>query len=148
MFLHHCWSGLLHQLLRNFYHSHLSAHILKRFASLTLLGFLYRNPNPQLHSPDILEVISITIPSSYWNNAISCHVAIIFGSNLWGGNTSDRYITKFSGFLDFVKPGHEIMSDRGFLIRDLLLGRELNSSYLHLLNIVTGERVGDYCRVI
>lgn len=47
--------------------------------------------------------------------------AIIFVSNLWGGNTSDRYITKFSGFPDFVKPGHEIMADRGFLIRDLLL---------------------------
>lgn len=45
----------------------------------------------------------------------------LFLSNLWGGNTSDRYITKFSGFLDFVKPGHEIMADRGFLIRDLLL---------------------------
>lgn len=26
-----------------------------------------------------------------------------------------------SGFLDNVRPGHEIMADRGFLIRDLLL---------------------------
>lgn len=50
--------------------------------------------------------------------------AIIFISNLWGGNTSDRYITMHSGFLDNVRPGHEIMADRGFLIRDLLLIRE------------------------
>lgn len=47
--------------------------------------------------------------------------AIIFVSNLWGGNTSDRYITQHCGFLDNVRPGHEIMADRGFLIRDLLL---------------------------
>lgn len=49
--------------------------------------------------------------------------AIIFISNLWGGNTSDRYITMHSGFLDNVRPGHEIMADRGFSIRDLLLER-------------------------
>lgn len=28
-----------------------------------------------------------------------------------------------SGFLDNVRPGHEIMADRRFLIRDLLLDR-------------------------
>lgn len=28
-----------------------------------------------------------------------------------------------SGFFDNVRPGHEIMADRGFLIRDLLLER-------------------------
>ncbi|KAK3107488.1 hypothetical protein FSP39_015657 [Pinctada imbricata] len=49
--------------------------------------------------------------------------AIIFVSKLWGGNTSDRYITKESGFLDLIQPGDEIMADRGFLIRDLLLER-------------------------
>ena len=47
--------------------------------------------------------------------------AIIFVSNLWGGNTSDRYITQHCCFYDNVRPGHEIMADRGFLIRDLLL---------------------------
>lgn len=41
--------------------------------------------------------------------------AIIFIANVWGGNTSDRYITMHSGFLDNVRPG--------FLIRDLLLER-------------------------
>ncbi|CAG2229667.1 unnamed protein product [Mytilus edulis] len=40
-----------------------------------------------------------------------------------GGNTSDRYITEHSGFLDLVSAGDEIMADRGFRIRDLLLER-------------------------
>lgn len=47
----------------------------------------------------------------------------MFISNLWGGNVSDRYITEHCGFLDIVKPGDEVMADRGFLIRDLLLER-------------------------
>ncbi|XP_033724574.1 uncharacterized protein LOC117314614 [Pecten maximus] len=46
---------------------------------------------------------------------------INFVSNLWSGNTSDKYITRESGFLDNIKPGDEVMADRGFLIRDLLL---------------------------
>lgn len=50
---------------------------------------------------------------------------IIFVLNLWGGNIFDRYITKFSGFFDFVKLGYEIMVDRGFLIRDLLLEKRV-----------------------
>ncbi|KAK3084023.1 hypothetical protein FSP39_006910 [Pinctada imbricata] len=49
--------------------------------------------------------------------------AFSFVSKLWGGNTSDRYITKECGFLDQVRPGDQIMADRGFMIRDLLLER-------------------------
>lgn len=49
--------------------------------------------------------------------------AFSFISDLWGGNTSDRYITEHSGFLDLVRPGDEIMADRGFTIRDLLTDR-------------------------
>ena len=50
--------------------------------------------------------------------------AFNFISNIWGGNTSDRYITEHSGFLDLVSPGDEIMADRGFTIRDLLTERK------------------------
>ncbi|XP_062577471.1 uncharacterized protein LOC134239316 [Saccostrea cucullata] len=53
--------------------------------------------------------------------SISPSGAITFVSNLWGGNVSDRHITKECGFLDIVRPGDEIMADRGFVIRDLLL---------------------------
>lgn len=52
---------------------------------------------------------------------ISPSGAITYVSKLWGGNVSDRYITKDCGFLDLIRPGDEIMADRGFLIRDLLL---------------------------
>ena len=49
--------------------------------------------------------------------------AFNFISQIWGGNTSDRYITMHSGFLDLVSQGDEIMADRGFTIRDLLTER-------------------------
>ena len=47
-----------------------------------------------------------------------------FISDLWGGSTSDKYITKESGFQDKIKPGDEVMTDRGFVIRDLSLTRK------------------------
>lgn len=46
--------------------------------------------------------------------------AFNFVSDLWGGNTSDRYITEHSGYLENISPGDEVMADRGFTIRDLL----------------------------
>ena len=53
--------------------------------------------------------------------AITPNGAFSFVSNLWGGNVSDRYITEHSGFLDNIRPGDEVMADRGFVIRDRLL---------------------------
>ncbi|CAG2220107.1 unnamed protein product [Mytilus edulis] len=61
------------------------------------------------------------------HNTYKCLVSITpngnfnYISDLYGGNTSDRYITEHSGFLDLVSAGDEIMADRGFRIRDLLL---------------------------
>ena len=51
--------------------------------------------------------------------------AFSFISELSGGNASDRFITEHSGFLDVIKAGDEIMADRGFTIRDLLLDRKV-----------------------
>lgn len=41
----------------------------------------------------------------------------MFISNRWGGDVSDRYITEHCGFLDIVKPGDEVMADKGFYKR-------------------------------
>lgn len=45
-----------------------------------------------------------------------------------------------SGFLDNVRPGHEIMADRGFLIRDLLLERRAKLVIPPLQRNVTGAK--------
>lgn len=45
---------------------------------------------------------------------------ITFVSDLWGGNTSDRFITEHCGLLDLIEEGDEVMADRGFTVRDLL----------------------------
>ncbi len=47
---------------------------------------------------------------------------ITFVSDVYGGNTSDRFITEHD-FLHKVEPGDAIMVDRGFNIADLLLPR-------------------------
>ena len=58
--------------------------------------------------------------------------AFSFISDLWGGNTSDRFITENSGFLDRIRAGDEIMADRGFTIRDLLTERRATLVIPHL----------------
>ena len=47
-----------------------------------------------------------------------------FVSSFWTGNVSDRQITKQLGFLQLVEEEDDIMADRGFTIRDLLLERK------------------------
>lgn len=74
--------------------------------------------------------------------------AIIFVSNLWGGNTSDRYITQHCCFYDNVRPGHEIMADRGFLIRDLLLEKGAKLVILPFTKNVIEVKGKDYYSVI
>ena len=46
--------------------------------------------------------------------------AISFVSELYGGNISDKEITKRSGILKMMERGDEVMADRGFLIEDLV----------------------------
>lgn len=65
-------------------------------------------------SPTCKSLVSIT-PDGYIN----------FVSKLYGGNASDRFITKDCGVLDLVESGDAIMADRGFNIRDLCLPRKV-----------------------
>lgn len=48
---------------------------------------------------------------------------ITFLSRLYTGNISDKHIVIKSGFLNLIKPGDNVMADRGFLLRDLLVAR-------------------------
>ena len=45
---------------------------------------------------------------------------ICYISEVWGGRTSDKFITEHSGFLDYIKEGDLVMADKGFTIGDLL----------------------------
>ncbi|XP_024124610.1 uncharacterized protein si:dkey-56d12.4 [Oryzias melastigma] len=68
----------------------------------------------------------------YANNTVKYLVAvspsgiIMFISDAYGSKCSDRYITENSGFLDYLRPGDEVMGDREFTVRDLLEERRVN----------------------
>ncbi|XDV25477.1 hypothetical protein PO909_029393 [Leuciscus waleckii] len=51
---------------------------------------------------------------------------VMFISPAYGGRCSDKFITQESGFLEYLRPGEEVMADRGFTIRDLLFERRVN----------------------
>lgn len=49
----------------------------------------------------------------------------MFISPAYGGRCSDKVITANSVFLDCLRPGDEVMADRGFVIQDLLYERKV-----------------------
>ena len=55
---------------------------------------------------------------------ISPNGTITFISNIYAGSISDAKIVQVSGFLDHVEQGDDIMADRGFNIRHLLLPKK------------------------
>lgn len=52
-----------------------------------------------------------------------------------------------SGFLDNVRPGHEIMAYIGFVIRDVLLERQAKLVILPFTKKVTGAKEGGSCKI-
>lgn len=46
--------------------------------------------------------------------------ALTFVSSLYSGSMSDQEITKMSGLLELLKPGDQIMADKGFILNELL----------------------------
>lgn len=57
--------------------------------------------------------------------AIAPNGFIMFTSKSYGGRASDNYITKSSGFLEYLLPGDEVMADRGFTIAEDLCARRV-----------------------
>ncbi len=55
--------------------------------------------------------------------AASPHGLIMFISRSYGGRASDKFIVNDSGFLNYIRPGDEIMGDRGFTIEEELFLR-------------------------
>ena len=51
---------------------------------------------------------------------VSPNGTITYASDLYGGSTSDKAITKDCGVLDQMEAGDMILADKGFLIRDIL----------------------------
>ena len=54
----------------------------------------------------------------------SPHGQIMFISRSYGGRASDKTIVNDCGFLDYIRPGDEIMADRGFTIEEELFARK------------------------
>jgi hypothetical protein len=51
---------------------------------------------------------------------VSPNGTVIFVSPLFGGSSSDNFITKESGFIDLLKSGESVMADKGFKISQIL----------------------------
>lgn len=55
--------------------------------------------------------------------AISPQGSIVYLSELWGGRASDKHVVANSSFLRHLVPGDQVMADRGFTIKEMLMMR-------------------------
>ncbi|XP_052447117.1 uncharacterized protein LOC127988404 [Carassius gibelio] len=82
--------------------------------------------------------------------AVSPHGLIMFISEAYAGKSSDKFITMNSGFLEALRPGDEVMADRGFTIRDVLHERKVKlniPAFTHKRGQLTNEEVTSTRRV-
>lgn len=80
-----------------------------------------------IQRPSDLKLQAATWSDYKHHNTIKCLVAISpqgsisFVSEFFGGRTSDRVVVTASRFLDFIEPGDQVLADRGFPLREILL---------------------------
>lgn len=83
-----------------------------------------------MQSPSSLVLRSEFYSSYKGRTTLKCLIgvtpagAVSFVSSLYAGSISDKHITKVCGILDLLEPGDLVMSDKGFLIEDLLTERQ------------------------
>ena len=86
-----------------------------------------------------IETPSLNIQAAMWSEykhhctvklliGITPNGAISYVSESYGGRCSDRCIVQDSGFLDKLRPGDQLMTDKGFNISDLLAYRQCSLS--------------------
>ncbi|KAM4665226.1 uncharacterized protein O3C94_013112 [Discoglossus pictus] len=73
---------------------------------------------------------------------IAPHGAVIFISPLYSGNASKREIAKSSGILELLEPGDLLISDKDFLIQDLV---ESAGAFLVIPPIITTASTPEEC---
>ncbi|KAL6478140.1 hypothetical protein MHYP_G00139750 [Metynnis hypsauchen] len=84
-----------------------------------------------LQKPHNLDSRGESYSHYYGQNTIKYLVAIapcglvMLISPAYGGRCSDKFIAASSGFLEYLRPGDEVMTDRGFVIQDLLYERKV-----------------------
>ncbi|XP_063295473.1 uncharacterized protein LOC134582758 [Pelobates fuscus] len=91
---------------------------------------------------------------TYYNSQTTCkgllgiapHGAVIFISPLYSGSASIRDITKSSGILDLLEPDDLVITDKDFLIQDLVESAGANLVILPI--IATTTSVEDEARVL
>lgn len=77
-----------------------------------------------IERPSNLLARSQTFSNYKYHNTVKVLIGITpqgsvcFTSKVWGGQTSDKYLTERCGLLDNLKAGDLVLADRGFTIRE------------------------------